>query len=124
MRENADQNNSEYGQFSRSDEHKTTAKLNGNYQQGILFKTNYLLIKDLPNAMNNIRVLIASVNKIYLKDIANTLNNKLLHLPSHSKYKQRYRAASNAIISTLFKFEISEKIIQKPPVKICHIKFL
>ena len=73
-----------------------------NYKQFIINLNNYLK-DDLPNALNYIRVSLASIKKRHLKQIADHTNDFFNDQNSEFFYNQWYLMALNVIETKLFK---------------------
>ena len=110
------QRNQTWSQVSR----KETSIIN--YKQFIIALNNYLR-DDLPEALNYIRVSLASImKKRYLKQIADRINDFLNDQNSHFFYNQWYLMGLDIINTKLFK--VPKKIIKKSiPKYRCNLIF-
>ena len=105
--------------ISRGQSHKFPNTMSSNDFFHLLNKE---LIYNLPNAMNFIRISIASFKKKTLKELGTTLIDKLNKLPSSFPHLQWYLATQDAIESKLYKPAII-KPKRKPPDNICKVFF-
>ena len=111
--------NRSHSRISRGQTHKTPNNISSNDFFHLL---NKQLIYSLPNAMNFIRVQIASLNKKSLKEIGATFLDKLNTFPSSFPHMQWYLATQDAIESKLYK-PMQVKQRKKPPENICKVLF-
>ena len=111
--------NRPHGRSARGHLHKTPNSMSSN---NFFHQFNKELIYNLPDAMNFMRVSIASFNKKTLKDVAVTLIDKLNKFPSSFPHIQWYLATQDAIESKLYKPAFI-KPKKKPPENICKVYF-
>ena len=88
------------------------------FNQCIINLNNYLK-DDLPNALNYIRLLLASIKKWHLKQVADHINDFLHDQNSQFLYNQWYLMALEIIETKLFK-EPTEIVNKSTPKYRCN----